>query len=88
MSKILISVIIPVYNVELYIRKCLDSITSQKADDIEFICIDDGSKDSSGKICDEYAKNDKRIIVVHKENGGVASARNAGLSIAKGQYIA
>jgi glycosyltransferase involved in cell wall biosynthesis len=82
-----ISVIVPVYNVEKYIRRCLDSIQSQTFTDWECICIDDGTPDNSGKICDEYAEKDTRFVVLHKENGGVSSARNAGLDVAKGEYI-
>lgn len=84
----LISIIIPVYNVEDYIRPCLDSILAQTYTNFEAILVDDGSKDGSGRICDEYAEKDSRFIVVHKENGGVSSARNKGLEIAKGEYIA
>lgn len=83
----LISIIIPVYKVEKYLAKCLDSVINQTYKNLEIILIDDGSPDNSGKICDEYAKKDNRIKVIHKENGGVSSARNAGISIAKGKYI-
>lgn len=83
----LVSVIIPVYNAENYIRKCLDSVLAQTYTNLEIILIDDGSPDNSGKICDEYARRDERIKVIHKENGGVSSARNAGLDVAKGEYI-
>ncbi len=83
----LISIIVPVYNVEKYIRKCIDSILNQTYINLEIILIDDGSLDNSGKICDEYAKNDKRIIVIHKKNGGLSEARNTGLDIAKGKYV-
>lgn len=83
----LISIIVPVYNVEQYLDDCLVSILNQTYKNLEIILIDDGSTDNSGKICDEYAKKDSRIIVFHKENGGVSSARNAGLRIAKGIYI-
>lgn len=83
----LVSVIIPVYNVEKYIYKCLDSIVKQTYNTIEIILVDDGSTDSSGRICDEYAKKDSRIRVIHKENGGLGSARNAGLDVAIGKYI-
>lgn len=82
-----ISVIIPVYNVEKFLRRCLDSIINQTMNDIEIILIDDGSTDNSGNICDEYAEKDDRIIVIHKENGGVSSARNKGLDIASGEYV-
>ncbi len=83
----LISVIIPIYNVEQYLRQCLDSVINQTYKNLEIILVDDGSTDNSGKICDEYALKDARIKVIHKENGGVSSARNAGLDIAKGDYI-
>ena len=82
-----ISIIVPVYNVEEYITECIDSILSQTYKDCELILVDDGSSDNSGKICDEYALKDNRIKVIHKENGGLSSARNAGLDIAKGEYI-
>ena len=83
----LVSIIVPVYNVEKYIGKCIESILSQDYDNFECILIDDGSLDNSGKICDEYAKRDKRITVIHKRNGGVSKARNCGLNRAKGDYI-
>ncbi len=82
-----ISVILPIYNMEQYLPKCIDSILKQTFIDFELLLIDDGSQDNSGKICDEYAKKDSRIIVIHKENGGSSSARNAGLDIAKGDYF-
>lgn len=82
-----ISIIVPVYNVERYLRKCLDSIIAQTFSDWECICVDDGSPDNSGKILDEYAAKDKRFVIIHKENGGVSSARNAGLDMARGEYI-
>ena len=85
MSKI--SVIVPVYKVEPYIRKCVDSILGQTFSDIQVILVDDGSPDQCGKICDEYAKQDKRVEVIHKENGGLSDARNAGVPYAKGEYI-
>lgn len=83
-----ISVIIPVYNVEKYLQKCLDSVINQTYKNLEIICINDGSPDNSGKILDEYAKKDSRIIVIHQENAGVSAARNRGLEIATGEYIA
>ena len=83
-----ISVIVPVYNVEQYLPRCIDSILDQTFTDFELLLIDDGSKDKSGEICDNYAKKDSRIRVFHKENGGVSSARNLGLYNAKGKYIA
>ena len=82
-----ISVIVPVYNVEKYLRRCIDSILSQTFSDFELLLIDDGSKDKSGEICDEYAAKDARVRVFHKENGGVSSARNLGLDNAKGDWI-
>lgn len=84
----LVSVIIPIYKVEEYLKQCIDSILSQKYSNIEVILVDDGSPDMCGAICDEYSSKDPRVIVIHKENGGISSARNAGLAIAKGQYIA
>ena len=84
----LISVIVPIYKVENYLKKCLDSIVNQTYKNLEIILIDDGSPDNCGKICDEYAKKDERIKVIHKENEGVSIARNAGLKIASGDYIA
>ena len=81
------SIIVPVYNMEKYMRECIDSIIGQDCEDYELILVDDGSKDESGKICDEYAKVFDRIRVIHKENGGLASARNAGLEVAKGKWI-
>ncbi len=83
----LISVIVPVYNVEEYLCECLDSILAQTYENLEILLIDDGSTDNSGKICDEYAQKDARIKVMHKENGGVSSARNTGLDIAQGAYV-
>lgn len=83
----LISVIVPVYNVEKYICKCIDSIVNQTYKNLEIILIDDGSLDNCPQICDEYAKKDSRIKVIHKKNGGVSSARNMGIGIAKGEYI-
>lgn len=85
MSKI--SVIVPVYNVEKYLSRCIDSILAQTFTDFELILVDDGSTDESGKICDEYAAKDKRIIVIHKENEGVSKARNVALDKARGEYI-
>ena len=82
-----ISIIVPVYKVEKYLHKCIDSILAQTFKDFELILVDDGSPDNCGKICDEYAKRDNRIVVVHKENGGQASARNRGIDIARGDYI-
>ena len=83
----MISIIVPVYNAEKYIRKCLDSIVNQTYKDLEIILVDDGSPDNSGAICDEYAQNDSRIKVIHKQNGGLSSARNAGLDVASGEFL-
>lgn len=82
-----LSIMVPVYNVERYIRKCLDSLVNQTYKNLEIILIDDGSPDNSGKICDEYALQDNRIKVIHKQNGGVSSARNSGLTVATGDYV-
>lgn len=87
MEKPQISIIVPVYNVEKYLRQCLDSIIVQTFTDWECILVDDGSKDNSSSICDEYAHNDNRFKVFHKKNGGVSSARNLGLAEANGNYI-
>ena len=86
-NKPLLSVIVPIYNVEEYLEKCLDSIINQTYKNLEIILVDDGSPDKCPQICDEYAKKDDRIVVIHKENGGVSSARNLGLDIAKGEFI-
>lgn len=82
-----ISIIVPIYNVEEYLPKCIDSILAQTLTEFELILVDDGTPDNSGKICDEYAKKDNRIKVIHKENGGVSSARNIGVDAACGEYI-
>ena len=82
-----ISIIVPVYNVEKYLRDCLDSLCGQTMREIEILCVDDGATDSSGAILDDYAARDARIQVIHKQNGGQASARNVGLNIAKGDYV-
>lgn len=87
MEEPLISVIVPVYKVETCLPRCLDSIIHQTYQNLEIILVDDGSPDNSGAICDEYAKKDKRVRVIHKQNGGVSSARNAGLEAAFGEYI-
>lgn len=87
MDKIFISIIVPVYNVENYLRECLDSISQLKTVTWEAILVDDGSTDTSGKICDEYAKQDSRFRVIHQKNTGVSAARNAGLDAAKGEWI-
>ncbi len=87
MNEDLISVIVPVYNVEKYVKKCIESIVNQTYKNLQIILIDDGSKDKSGDICDNYAKSDSRILVVHKSNGGLSDARNKGIKVAKGKYI-
>ena len=87
MSTPLVSIIVPVYKVEPYLKRCLDSIVNQAYTNLEIILVDDGSPDSCPQICDEYAAKDKRIIVIHKENGGLSDARNNGLNICTGDYI-
>lgn len=82
-----ISVIVPVYNVERFLSKCLDSIINQTYENLEIILVNDGSPDNCGLICDEYAEKDNRITVIHKKNKGISSARNSGLNIATGEYI-
>ncbi|SES12355.1 Glycosyltransferase involved in cell wall bisynthesis [Butyrivibrio fibrisolvens] len=86
MNDILVSVIVPIYNVEDYLPKCIDSIICQTYKNIEIILVDDGSPDSCGQICENYKKKDSRIKVIHKENGGLSDARNAGICRAKGSY--
>ncbi|MBX4269008.1 glycosyltransferase [Clostridium estertheticum] len=87
MNNPLISIIVPIYNVEVYIRNCVDSILGQSYENLEIILVDDGSPDKCGDICDEYRSKDKRIKVIHKKNGGLSSARNAGIDIASGDYL-
>jgi glycosyltransferase involved in cell wall biosynthesis len=82
-----ISIIIPVYNLEQYIKRCLDSILTQTFQDFEVIIVNDGSTDNSGSICDEYAQRDNRVRVIHMENGGLSAARNEGIKIAKGEFL-
>ncbi|SEP67390.1 Glycosyltransferase involved in cell wall bisynthesis [Virgibacillus subterraneus] len=82
-----ISIIVPIYNSSQYISKCIESIMAQTFRNFELILVNDGSTDHSGQICDQYAEKDSRIIVIHKKNGGVSSARNTGINIAKGEYI-
>lgn len=88
MNGALISVIVPIYNVEKYLRKCIDSIVNQTYKNLEIILVDDGSTDGCFEICDEYAPKDGRIKVIHKQNGGLSDARNAGIDIASGEYLA
>lgn len=83
-----VSVIVPIYNVEKYLDRCMESLLNQTLKDIEIIMVDDGSPDKSPQMCDEYAKKDRRIKVVHKKNGGLSDARNAGLKVATGEYVA
>lgn len=86
-SQPIVSVIVPVYKVEKCLHRCIDSILAQTVSDIEVILVDDGSPDNSGVICDEYAEKDCRVRVIHKPNGGVSSARNAGIEIAYGEWL-
>ena len=81
------SVVLPIYKVEKYLERCIESVLSQTFDDFELILVDDGSPDNCPEICDEYAKKDDRIVVIHKENGGLVSARQAGVKVAKGDYV-
>ncbi len=83
----LVSIVIPVYKVEKYLKRCVESILSQSYKNMEIILVDDGSPDQCGVICDEYAERDERIVVIHKENGGLSDARNAGTMNAAGEYI-
>lgn len=83
----MVSIIVPIYKVEKYLPKCIESLIKQTYRDIEIILVDDGSPDGCPQICDEYAAKDSRIIVIHQKNAGVSAARNAGLDIAKGEYI-
>lgn len=82
-----VSIIVPVYNVEKYLLRCIDSILAQTFENIEILLVDDGSTDSSGAMCDEYAQKDSRIRVIHKKNGGLSDARNAGIDSAAGDYL-
>lgn len=82
-----ISVVIPVYNTEKYLKQCIDSVLNQTYHELEIILIDDGSTDNSGKICDEYAVKDARIYVIHQKNGGLSQARNSGIEFSHGQYL-
>ena len=83
----LISIIIPVYKVEKYLKRCVDSVIGQTYPNLQIILVDDGSPDNCPQICDEYAAQDKRIEVIHQANAGVSNARNNGLKVAKGDYI-
>lgn len=88
MEECLLSVIVPVYNTEPYLRKCIESVCNQTYKNLEIILVDDGSTDLSGTICDKFAAKDSRIKVIHKENEGLVSARKAGVLAARGEYIA
>jgi glycosyltransferase involved in cell wall biosynthesis len=84
----LVSVIVPIYNVEPYLRRCVDSICQQTYENLQIILVDDGSPDSCGTICDEYTITDSRVMVIHQKNEGLSGARNNGLLFAKGEYVA
>ena len=86
-SNELLTIIIPVYNVEDSLNRCVNSVMNQEYNNLQIILVDDGSTDRSGEICDSFSKKDDRIEVIHKNNGGLSSARNAGLDISKGVYI-
>ena len=86
-DNLMISVIIPVYKADEYLKQCVDSILNQSINDLEVILVDDGSPDKCPIICDEYLHKDQRVKVIHKSNGGASSARNAGLNIAQGKYV-
>lgn len=86
-NNVSISIIVPVYNVEQYLRRCVDSLVNQTYRNLEIILVDDGSPDRCGEICDDYAEKDDRIVVIHKPNGGLSDARNKGIDIARGDYI-
>ena len=88
MNDILISIVVPIYNVEKYLKQCIESIINQTYKNIEILLVNDGSTDNCAQICDEYAQIDERIKVIHKKNGGLSDARNSGINIAKGKYIA
>lgn len=88
MDKVLVSVIVPVYNVQDYVQKCLASLSRQSYDNIEIVIVDDGSTDKSGEICDAFAKNEARAKIYHKKNGGLSDARNYGISKSRGEYVA
>ena len=82
-----VSVVVPVYNVETYLPQCIDSIRAQTLEDIEIVCVDDGSTDRSGALLDLYARLDERMVVIHKANAGVSAARNDGIEAARGDIV-
>ena len=84
----LVSVIIPVYNVESYVSECIESVIAQTYSNIEIVVVNDGSTDGSGFSCDQYACSDSRVVVVHKENEGLSAARNAGIAVCRGDFVA
>ena len=84
----MVSIIVPVYNTEKYLHNCINSLFAQTCTDIEILLVNDGSTDTSGDICDAYAAQDARVRVIHQQNAGVSSARNAALAVARGEYIA
>ena len=87
MNSDLISIIVPAYNIEKFVERCLESISAQTYQNLEIIVVDDGSTDSTAEVIDQYRKKDDRVITIHKQNGGVSTARSAGLAIATGEYI-
>lgn len=88
MYDIKVSIIVPIYNVEKYLDRCMESLLNQTLKDIEIIMVDDGSPDNCPKMCDEYAKKDSRVKVIHKRNAGLGEARNSGLKIISGKFVA
>lgn len=88
MSNVKVSIIVPIYNVEKYLDRCMQSLLNQTLKEIEIVLVDDGSPDNCPKMCDEYAKKDSRVKVVHKQNAGLGYARNSGLENATGEYVA
>ena len=87
MSQVKVSIIVPLYNAEKYAKRSIESVLRQTYSNFELILVDDGSKDKTGEICDQYAVKDSRIKVIHKKNGGVSSARNTGLDMAEGEWL-
>ena len=87
MNRPIISIIVPIYKVEKYLERCIESILSQTYTNLDILLVDDGSPDQCPKICDKYSNTDNRVSVIHKSNGGLSSARNAGIAKAKGKYL-